>query len=219
MSRRVTLSFDNGPTAGVTEDVLDALAEHDVRATFFVVGRDLERPGARALVERAHGEGHWIGNHTATHTVQLGLEPGIDTARAEIEPTQQLLGDLAHPDRLFRPYGGGGVLGPNVLSPAAVDLLGEGGYTCVLWNSVPHDWEDAEGWVERCLGEVAAQEWSLVVLHDQATGAMPHLRRFLGALADRGVELTQELPPACVPIQRGEVVGELSGLVGEGSGE
>jgi len=58
MTRRLTLTFDNGPTPGVTEHVLEELARRGILATFFVVGRDLQRDGRRALVQRAKDAGH-----------------------------------------------------------------------------------------------------------------------------------------------------------------
>ena len=64
---RITLTFDNGPTPGVTDDVLDVLAGRDVPATFFVVGNRLREPAGRALAERAKAEGHRIGNHAHPH--------------------------------------------------------------------------------------------------------------------------------------------------------
>jgi peptidoglycan/xylan/chitin deacetylase (PgdA/CDA1 family) len=208
----VTITFDNGPTAGVTDHVLHALAEHDVRATFFVVGSDLLRDGARELVERAAADGHWVGNHTMTHTVQLG-DADADVARAEIGEAQELLAELAHPDRLFRPFGGGGVLGNRLLSHAAVEELVAGGYTCVLWNSVPRDWEDPHGWVARCLEDVTSRDWSVVVLHDTPTGAMEHLPAFLDGLEERNVEVVQAFPEDCVPIRHGVVRGPIDALL------
>lgn len=211
--RRATLTFDNGPDAAVTPAVLDALARRGIRATFFVVGERLADPGHRRLAEQARAEGHWIGNHSMTHATPLGEEPGAEAARREIVGAQEALGPLAHPDRLFRPFGGGGNLDARLLSPEAVGLLCQGGYTCVLWNAVPRDWEDAEGWPERALAQVGAQAWSNVVLHDIAGGAMARLDAFLGRLADAGVRLVQEFPPETVPILRGKVVGSLDGLV------
>lgn len=209
----VTLTFDNGPAPGTTDAVLDVLAERELRATFFVVGRELERPGARALAERAAAEGHWIGNHSLTHRTPLGDDPDAASAAREIDGCQALLGDLAHARRFFRPFGGGGVLGPHLLSRAAVDVLREGGYTCVLWTSVPHDWEDPEGWVETALADVAAQDHAVVVLHDLPTGAMAALPRFLDELDRRGVEVVQDLPDAVVPIEGGAVRALDDGLV------
>ena len=124
--------------------MLEVLAERGLKATFFVVGEQLKEH--RALAERAHAEGHWIGNHTLTHPRPLGASA---QARYEIEAVE--LGALEHPDKLFRPSGEGGDLEPGLLNHVAVDTLVAGGYTCVLWNAVPGDWEDPDGWVDRAL--------------------------------------------------------------------
>jgi len=107
------------------------------------------------------------------------------------------------------------VLGPRLLSRAAVQHLCDGGYTCVLWNSVPRDWEDPTGWPERALTDLRARDWTLLVLHDIPSGAMRALPDFLARARDAGAELTAELPPACVPIRRGRLVGSLDGLVAD----
>ncbi|TXN30935.1 polysaccharide deacetylase family protein [Lacisediminihabitans profunda] len=213
MSRRLSLTFDNGPTPGVTEHVLAELAARAVLATFFVVGRDLERDGSRELVQRAKDAGHRIGNHTMTHSIQFGTSDDPGLPDAEITAAQVVLGDLAEDDRLFRPWGGGGVLGPNLLSPAAVDLLERDGYTLVLWNGVPRDWEDATGWVDRALADIESQDWTVLVLHDIQSGAMAQLGQFLDRVIESGVEIVQDLPDACVPIRRGKLVGSLDDLV------
>jgi peptidoglycan/xylan/chitin deacetylase (PgdA/CDA1 family) len=181
------------------------LARRGVKATFFVVGEQLR--AHRALAERAHAEGHWIGNHTLTHPRPLG-ETG--DPRAEIEAAQAELGALAHPDKLFRPSGAGGALEPGLLSRDAVDALVAGGYTCVIWNAVPGDWRDPDGWVATALEQVAAHDWTLLVLHDVAGAAADRLEDFL-ARAD--ATFRQDFPPACVPIRRGVVSGPLDGLV------
>ena len=211
--KRLALSFDNGPSPDVTPGVLDELARRELHATFFVCGKDLRDAAKRALVERAHAAGHRVGNHTLTHTVELGASDDPGAPAREIGEAQELLGELAAPERWFRPYGAGGVLGPRLLSPAAVSYLSEGAYSCVLWNSVPRDWENPEGWPERALADVEREDWTLLVLHDLPTGAMRALPRFLDGALERGVEISHELPPACVPIREGRVVGRLDGLV------
>ena len=210
----VTLTFDNGPASGTTDWVLDVLAERRLRTTFFVVGTMLQRKGARELAERAVAEGHWLGNHSMTHTTPLG--EGLDAADAwrEIQETQELLGDLVHERHFFRPFGGGGLIGPHLLSPAAVDVLCEGGYTCVLWNSVPRDWEEPVGWVDAALADVDRLEHAVVVLHDLPTGAMDALPTFLDALEARETVVSQDFPPDVVPIERG-IVRQLEGLVSQ----
>jgi Polysaccharide deacetylase len=116
----VTLSFDNGPTSGVTERILEILGQAQIRATFFVIGNKLENPSAGALMDAAHRAGHWIGNHTLTHSIALGDRPSADYAATEIGETQKRIGAFAHPDKLFRPYGKSGLIGPHLFSKAAV---------------------------------------------------------------------------------------------------
>jgi peptidoglycan/xylan/chitin deacetylase (PgdA/CDA1 family) len=213
MASRLTLSFDNGPTPGVTEHVLDLLADRGLRTTFFVVGARLRNPARRALAARAAAAGHWIGNHTFTHSVQLGTSDDADACDKEIGATQELIGDLSHPDRFFRPYGAGGILGPELLSRAAVRYLTSGAYTCVLWSCVPEDWRPEVDWVERCLEASRNESWPLVVLHDVEGCALPRLPELLERLDAEGVEVVQELPPACVPIRRGVAQSSIAHLM------
>lgn len=197
----LTLTFDNGPEPDVTPSVLDVLKRRNVRATFFVIGKSLARPGGRVLSERAVAEGHWIGNHTYTHSGPLGLR---DVAAVdEIARTQDEIGTLSNPHRLFRPQGGGGRLGRHLLGPSAAALLARDRYTCVLWNAIPRDWDDPDGWVERALSQCRERAWTLMVLHDLPTGAMRHLDRFLTLVSDAGGALRQDFPPDCVPMRDG----------------
>lgn len=209
----LTLTFDNGPDPETTPAVLDILKRRAIRATFFVVGEMLAAPGARALTERAHAEGHWIGNHTWTHSGPLGLRAGADVAAREIARTQAEIGALAHPDRFFRPQGGGGALGPHLLSPEALDLLIREKMSCVLWNAIPGDWKDPDGWVARALDQCRAQQWTLMVLHDLPTGAMRSLDAFLDRVEDLGGHIRQDFPPDCMPIVNGVVVRPMEQFV------
>jgi len=209
----VSLTFDNGPSPGTTEQVLDALAERELPATFFVVGSMLRRPGARALAQRAVAEGHWVGNHSMTHATPLGHDPDRAYAEREIGETQALLGELAHERRFFRPFGLGGLIGRHLLSPAAVDVLTDGAYTCVLWSSVPRDWEDTAGWVDTALADAERLEHAVIVLHDLPTGAMDVLPAFLDGLERAGIEVVQDFPSDVVAIEPGRP-SHLEGLVG-----
>src|SRR5690349_21132873 len=136
----LTLSFDNGPEPDATPRVLDILRQRGIKTTFFVIGEKLADPARRELAVRAHSEGHWIGNHTYTHSVPLGRQSETGTAESEIGRTQGLIGDLAHPDRWFRPFGGGGNLDNGLLKPSVVDYLCRNRFSCVLWNSIRFDW-------------------------------------------------------------------------------
>jgi peptidoglycan/xylan/chitin deacetylase (PgdA/CDA1 family) len=205
----LTLSFDNGPDASVTPDVLAVLREHGVLSTFFTVGQHLAAEGGLALAERAWRDGHWIGNHTWSHTVPLGQSGAADLVEREVVSTQNLLAPYAHPQRWFRPFGGGGNLDRRLLNEAVVHYLIANRFSCVLWNAVPRDWADPDGWVETALEQCTQNPWTLMVLHDLPTGAMRHLPRFLRAAHDRGARFRQEFPPACVPLVAGRLAGDL----------
>ncbi len=207
----ITLSFDNGPEPDVTPHVLDTLRRRDIKATFFVLGRKLAHH--RDIAVRSHDEGHWIGNHTFNHELPLGLMTEAGAASDEIARTEALIGDLAHECRFFRPYGGGGVLDKRLLNPEASTYLARHGYTIVLWNAIPEDWRDPEGWVARALEQCFAQDETLIVLHDLPTGAMRHLDRFLDSVKALGGRLRQDFPPDCVPIADGIVVRPIDNYV------
>jgi peptidoglycan/xylan/chitin deacetylase (PgdA/CDA1 family) len=207
---KITLTFDNGPEPGVTEQVLNVLKQEKILATFFVLGAKLVDPARRKLAERAHAEGHWIGNHTMTHGVPLGKIQEKGKARGEILEAQKQLGDLAHPDRLFRPFGGGGALGPHLLNEEAVNTLKQERMTCVLWNAIPRDFAEPQNWVQRALEQCRAQAWTLLVLHDLPNGAMAHLPGFISSLRKHGARFRQDFPMECVPIRRGEVNASLN---------
>jgi len=203
---QVTLTFDNGPEPDVTDRVLDVLAATGVKATFFVLGAKLADPRRRALAERAHAEGHWIGNHTWSHAEPLGRIAEASRVVSEIVETQALIGGLSHPDRLFRPFGGGGAIGTHLLSPAAVEVLKSERMSCVLWNAVPRDWENPLGWPEVALAQCLQRPWTLLVLHDLPTGAMSRLLVFIDRVREHGGRFRQDFPPECVPIRNGEAL-------------
>lgn len=209
---KVTLTFDNGPSAATTNYVLDVLYDHGLLASFFVVGDQLRDPANRAAAERAHAEGHWIGNHTLTHSIQLGDSNDPALPEREIGQAQAMIGELASDRKLFRPYGRGGVLDSQLLSTPAINYLRDNEYTTVLWNCVPHDWDDPDGWADTCLSQLAQLDWGLVVLHDLPTGAMRHLPRTIESLRDAGAQFLQEFSASCIPIECGRVTGPLDGL-------
>ena len=196
---RVTLSFDNGPIPGSTDRILDVLKARELRATFFALGKLAAEPEGYDVLIRAKAEGHWIGNHTMNHGTPLGESTDPRHVENEIEAAERVLGDLALPQRLFRPNGGGR-LGEHLLSPQARDWLAKRKYKVVTWNNVPGDWiEPRREWVGRALATAEQQDWSLLVLHDPyLADMMDTLAAFLDEVARRGGSFTQEFPPSCL---------------------
>ena len=158
--RTVYLTFDDGPNPAATPALLDVLARHQVRATFFIIDRHLTAETA-ALVRRAAAEGHGVALHS--HTRRLtALSPGalartLDAAAARLE---QLAG--VRPCAAFRPHGGG-------RSSDMMAGLRQGGRRMVGWGMFLWDWDwfrrpDPDRLVPRIAGR--AGPGSIIVLHD-----------------------------------------------------
>jgi peptidoglycan/xylan/chitin deacetylase (PgdA/CDA1 family) len=128
--REVALTYDDGPNDDATSALLDVLAAHNARATFFMLGKFVrQRP---ELARRVHAAGHLIGNHTETHP-WLHYQPAR-VIREELRSCNQALEDvLGAPVRYFRPPHG--ARRPFVLREAHAL-----GLTTVQWNVMARDW-------------------------------------------------------------------------------
>jgi peptidoglycan/xylan/chitin deacetylase (PgdA/CDA1 family) len=127
----IALTYDDGPNDIATERLLDVLAHHNIRATFFLIGRYVrERPQiARAVA----ASGHLIGNHTMTHP-WLAWQSSA-RIRGELADCNALLEDtLGIPIRYFRPPHG-------ARRPAVLRIARSLGLTPVQWNILPGDWK------------------------------------------------------------------------------
>lgn len=99
-ARNLYLTFDDGPHPDHTPALLDLLAEHGAKASFFLVGREVERHDA--LARRIASEGHTLGNHSYSHPRFEALT--LDEQLEEIERTQHLLTGIdGRPRHAFRP--------------------------------------------------------------------------------------------------------------------
>jgi len=132
--RELALTFDDGPNGDTTEQLLELLARHNVRATFFLVGRCAA--AQPALARRIAEQGHAIGNHTMTHPHLLALGPAA--TRQEIVDGGKAIADATGVEpKIFRPPFGG--RWPHTLR-AAQEL----GLTSVMWNALGFDWREAD---------------------------------------------------------------------------
>lgn len=178
----VYLSFDDGPDPRWTPRILDILAQANIRATFFLVGRLAAR--YPALVRRLVAEGHEAGNHTWSHRHPWTLL--ASSARKEVRDGAAAIADLiGRAPRFFRPPHGR-------LRGCMIEEAGRGGQTLVLWNRSAVDWGplgSARG-IARRLG--AAQAGDIVLMHDGGRGInrpaelLEALPEFLSSLSRRG---------------------------------
>ena len=130
-SRRLALTFDDGPNDPHTLHLLDVLARHNVRATFFMIGSFVEQ---RPDIVRAVAEaGHAIGNHTFTHP-NLIFRHERDVRR-EIEACARALDNAGAPQaKLFRPPHGG-------RTPAVLRTVRSLGLEPIMWSVMAWDWK------------------------------------------------------------------------------
>jgi peptidoglycan/xylan/chitin deacetylase (PgdA/CDA1 family) len=210
------LTFDNGPLAGATERILDILAARSILATFFLVGKQLSEPAHRRLAQRTRSEGHWIGNHSMWHGPPLGWSEDPDHVEHEIAAADEAIGTLAHPDRLLRPPGKA-MIGPHLLSRAALDYVVDHEMTVVTWTTLPREGEEPKReWIDRAFRGLKESDWPVMVVHDHHLDSMMDtLPDFLDRALDQGFTFVQDFPDVCVPVRRGRIQHPIDTFVTE----
>ena len=223
-TKNLTLSFDNGPDPECTPMVLDLLKERNIKTTFFVCGKGNSlHPALEAgsteglrLLDRIIDEGHWVGNHSLSHSVELGTTNNKLLIEQEIGGNEEIIKEY-NQHKLFRPYMAGGIISPKIFSQEAVDFLCLNKYTLVLFNVLPKDWENPQTWHLEALEQMENYDWSDIIIHDVSLyNSMPKLEEFLNEVEKREIEIVQDFPPDCMPIVKGNIVGPIDGIVGSG---
>lgn len=164
-----------------TPQILDILAEYDIKATFFVYGAYVdENPEmARRIVE----EGHILGNHSYSHPdfSQISDEEVLQ----QIEWTQESIYDATGYEAfLYRmPFGAGG--------PRVVNLLSD--YTSIIWNLDSLDWhlQDANAIYENVMANMSND--ALILMHDTGQYTVDAVARFVPELVERGYEFVSPM--------------------------
>ncbi|MEU0473840.1 polysaccharide deacetylase family protein [Streptomyces olivaceus] len=181
--RTMMLTFDDGPHPEYTPQILDTLAKHDVRATFFVCGEMADYN--RDLLSRMADEGHVVGNHTWSHPQLTRLTRR--RIRSEMERTSEVVEQAyGDPPRWFRaPYG--------AWNRATFELGSELGMEPLAWTVDTLDWTTpGTGTIVDRVEDGAAP--GVVVLSHDAGGnrsqSVRALRRYLPGLLDSGYHLT-----------------------------
>jgi peptidoglycan/xylan/chitin deacetylase (PgdA/CDA1 family) len=127
----VALTYDDGPNDAATDQLLDILAHHNTRATFFMMGRFVRQKPE--IARRVHAAGHLIGNHTETHP-WLSFQ-SARVIREELRACNEALEDaLGAPVQYFRPPHG-------ARRPVVFAAAHELGLKLVQWNAMGWDWE------------------------------------------------------------------------------
>lgn len=186
-SRKVFLSFDDGPTEDVTPWVLDRLKEHNAKATFFCLGRNVDHnPG---ILQQILSDGHSVGNHTYSHL------KGYGTRNQQYFDDIELARNLIDSELFRPPYG-------RILTSQITEIIKN--YRIIMWDVLSYDYN------RRVSGDTIVRNvtknvrsGSIVVFHDSAKArknlyhALPQVLEFLSR---EGYEML------AIPMKREEVM-------------
>ncbi len=155
-SKRIALTFNNNPHPTQTKRILDILDTYGVKATFFMIGVNVQNypDVAREVLDR----GHEVGNHTYSHSHLNQM--GTGRLSEELEKCEDVLEDLCeYRPHLFRPPEG-------YISDGVMECAEQGDYSLVLWSVDTRDWEvkSANHIVETVLSKVKAGD--IILMHD-----------------------------------------------------
>ncbi|MBB5536456.1 chitooligosaccharide deacetylase NodB [Rhizobium giardinii] len=155
--RSVYLTFDDGPHPIFTPEVLDVLAQHQVPATFFVIGEyAADQP---KLIQRMIAEGHEVANHTMTHPDLSICEPSeVQSQILEADRAIKSASRQASVRYIRAPYG--------IWTEEVLITVASAGLTAVHWSVDPRDWSNpgVDAIVSAVLDSI--RPGAIVLLHD-----------------------------------------------------
>ena len=173
----IAMTFDDGPSEKLTPKLLDLLAAHHIKATFFVIGENVaEHP---EIVARAAREGHEIGNHTWSHPNLAKMSD--EGVRREMRRTDDVIKEaIGTRPTLLRPAYG------SLSSRQKRWIHDEFSYQIILWDVDPLDWKRPGSTVvcNRILKETRAG--SIVLSHDIHPGTIEAMPATLSQLEAKG---------------------------------
>ena len=159
-TKRVALTFDDGPHSKYTPQLLDVLKQYGVHATFFLLG--VNAANRKQLARRIGAEGHEVGIHSWAHSDFRTLSS--DAITENLKRCQDLLGPLLDHEICWvrPPYGG--------LNSRVQTAINDAGYRVAMWSVDPRDWTGPGSNVvaNRVLSRVG--NGSVVVMHDSGGG-------------------------------------------------
>lgn len=170
--KRVFLTFDDGPSKSITPQILDLLGQENIKATFFVLGKNVHR--YPEITKRAYEEGHFIANHGYTHsysTIYASIDAILDEYNRTEDEIRNALGNAEYSSHLFR-YPGGSTGGKYKQIKKEARLVLEGNEIFYLdWNALTKDAEGAktsEAQLENLEGTVGEKSSVVLLMHDAA---------------------------------------------------
>ncbi len=177
ISKVVALTFDDGPDPATTQALLEVLAKKQVKATFFLLGSQVETyPELAASIT---SQGHEIGSHNYSHAFlnRVSLAEYLE----QVGRAETAISKVTPKPVLFRPPGGG-------YNDKLLEELQKRGYTTVLWSIDPRDWEGKTAEATTGLVVKQTKPGSIILLHEGSCArATPEaVGRIIEQLAGQG---------------------------------
>ncbi len=199
---KVYLTFDDGPSI-YTEEILDILKEYDLKATFFVVGKEDE--ASREVLQRIVEEGHTLGMHSYSHKYRE-LYQSVDAFSEDFHKLQDYLYEVTGVRSMYYRFPGGS---SNTVSTISMqefaDYLNEEGVTFYDWNISSGDAASRppskETLVANSTDDISRWETSIILMHDSAekhttVEALPEIIEKILAMEDTVIlPITEETKP------------------------
>lgn len=167
------ITFDDGPSQNITPQILNILDQYKIKATFFLLGRNVAR--YPSLVKQEYETGHYIANHGYSHEYNT-IYASAQTVLEEYTKTEQLIrtviGQEEYCSHLFRfPGGSGGKKYRNVKTEAK-QLLSDNDILYIDWNSLTNDSvgkPTQESIMNYLISTVGTKNSVVILMHDAAT--------------------------------------------------
>lgn len=175
--KQIALTFDDGP-GKYTEQLLDGLRERNIKASFFLMGRKVEK--RQETVKTMYDDGHLVGVHTWSHIDFF--KSSREQIHGELERTNDLIESITgERPKFFRPpYGH--YLGSQL---NRIDQI------AVLWSDSPRDWVHIdEDYICNYLVK-HAKDGDIILLHDTKDATVPAVLRAIDILTEQGFEFVR----------------------------
>lgn len=191
-TQKVYLTFDDGPSEN-TAKILDILKEKNIKATFFVIGKEDEE--SKALYQRIIAEGHTLGMHSFTHKYSV-IYDSLDSFEEDVNHLQSYLAEITGVEpSIMRFPGGSSNQVSNIDMTEFIRYLNQEGITYYDWNVASGDATSqaytADELVQNVITDVEKYDTSIVLMHDAATKGttVDALGPMIDQLEAMGVEL------------------------------
>ena len=181
-SNKIAITFDDAPLEPYTNQVLDLLKQHNIKALFFIIGKQIK--GNEAIVQRIVNEGHIIGNHSFSHANSFP----IFSINKMIADTQQCNDEIERVTgkkvRLFRPPFG-------VTNPRIAATVQHLQYISIGWSLRSYDTtiNNPTKLMQRCL--VSLRGGDIVLFHDWGKHTLDILPEWIEEVKKRGLEIVR----------------------------